>query len=160
MNKVWSNFIKQNLSPLNCWYPLFNLRSDEQSKLLQKESQQKLPQISIKDLFKEPAIYVPLVAILFISQGYSFTEAMLEPQMKEALDASQLEIANYFFLLGLSNTTFCAITGVVIGRIKHSSILTIMSNATMAVGLILTGPVVCLGLAESTPVVWAVGSWV
>ena len=130
------------------WYT-FNFRSNEERKLLPKESQQKLQQISMKDLFKQPAVYVPLVGILVISQGYSFTEAMLEPQMKEALQASQSIIANYFFFLGLSNTAFCAITGVVIGRIKHSSILTNISNAAMAAGLLLTGPVVYLGMTES-----------
>ena len=103
----------------------------------------------MRKLIKEPAIYFPLTYNLFATVTFSFVESMMEPKMKEAIEASQYEVGNYFLILGVSYATFCAISGVVLAKIKHPIILTVSSNAMMAIGILLSGPIANLGMKES-----------
>ena len=103
----------------------------------------------MKKLIKEPAIYFPLADNLFATVTFSFVESMLEPKMKGAIEASQYEVGNYFLILGVSYATFCAISGVVLAKIKHSIIMTISSNVMMAIGILLSGPIATLEMKAS-----------
>ncbi len=115
-----------------------NDAEDETQRLINKDDEK--PHLTLKAVASSITLIFPYMDNFMAYMASGMITSMLEPHMKRNADATQMQVAVAFLLLGIVYMSCNIVAGYICDRTRFPDFLSVMGNAFLIITFILIGP--------------------
>lgn len=109
--------------------------------------------LTLLGLLKSPTIIMPFIDNFICFSGNGMIESMLEPHLKNAAGATQMEVGLTFLILGGVYMVSTPVAGYICDKINYPTLVSILGNLFMAIAFLFIGPVPFIPLSPSVSLI-------